>query len=74
MKKTERINTNRTAKGHILALIETLKPGESLFTELPAKDVTSYAFKSGVKVKTEKMFSVCPKKLETKNLIKVTIL
>ena len=73
MKKTERTNKTRTAKGHILALIDTLQAGESFLTTEVPSEVKSYAGKYGKKVKTAIIYQVDPKNLETVKITKVTI-
>ena len=73
MKKTERTNKTRTAKGHILALIDTLQAGESFLTSEIPSEVKSYASKYGKKVKTAIIYQVDTKTLTACKITKVTI-
>ena len=73
MKKTDRSNKTRTAKGHIMALINSLDAGDYFLTDSNPQEVQSYAAKYGKKVKTAIIYQVDPKNLETVKITKVTI-
>lgn len=51
-----------------------LRSGDSFFTEKPDKDMTAAAVYYGVKITTERFILIHPITLETKRVVKVTIL
>jgi hypothetical protein len=73
MKKTQKTYKTRTAKGHILALIESLNTGESFLTKEKPATCQRYAAQYGKKIKTAVRFHVDPKSLETVKVTEVTI-
>lgn len=75
MKKTERSNKTRTASGHVLSLMQSLKPGEVFYFDGPARVVTRYSDYYQVPVTTETIVSLQNISGEpiAKKLTKVTI-
>lgn len=74
MKKTDKIYKTRTAKGHILGLIESLTKGDSFMTLDNPATCQRYAALYNKKISTKLVYQVDPKSLKTIKVTEVTIL
>lgn len=73
MKKTERTNKNRTYKGHILGLINTLEPGQSFLTFAAPNTCQVYAGIYEKKINTSIKLLIDPKTLIIEKITLVTV-
>lgn len=74
MKKTAKQYKTRTVKGHILGLIESLKPGESFLTTDKPATCQTYAQRYGKAIQTKIVYNLDLKSGIIKKITKVTVL
>ena len=73
MKKTDKVYKTRTAKGHILGLIDSLSTGESFLTLDTPATCQVYAQRYGKKIQTKVVYNLDLKTGVIKKITRVTI-